>query len=143
MPWQNFWIHIYQVSLVEPLVSSSLLTLELSLVHTAHPIYTDTLVPSHAMLYTYMAAAYTQSSCQLATSATPSRHGHRVMISQPLLSYNTCSWVLNRLQARNSTFRESIQHITYVLQYVLPYSANVSRVKSARPWGIRHMLTWR
>ena len=28
----------------------------------------------HAMLYTYIAAAYTQSSCQLATSATPSRH---------------------------------------------------------------------
>ena len=30
----------------EPLVSSILRTLELSLVHTAQPIYTDTLVPS-------------------------------------------------------------------------------------------------
>ena len=35
---------------------------------------TNSPAPSHAMLYTYIAAAYTQSSCQLATSANPSRH---------------------------------------------------------------------
>ena len=69
-----FWIHIFQVSLVEPLVSLILLTLELSVTHTTQPIRKDTPAPSHAMLYTYIAAAYTQSSCQLATSTTPSRH---------------------------------------------------------------------
>ena len=74
---------------MEPLLSSILLTLELSLIHTAQPIHKDTLVPSHAMLYTYIAAAYTQSSCQLATSATPSRHGTQSndLTASPELQY--------------------------------------------------------
>ena len=55
----NFWIHIYQVSLVEPLASSIVLTLELYVVHTAQPIHKDTPMPSHAMSYTYTPAAYT------------------------------------------------------------------------------------
>ena len=38
--------------------------------HTAQPIHKDTPVPSHAMPYTYTAAAYTRSSYQLATSVT-------------------------------------------------------------------------
>ena len=49
---------------MEPLASSILPILELYVAHTAQPIHTDTPVPSHAMLYTYTAAAYTQSSYQ-------------------------------------------------------------------------------
>ena len=55
---------------MEPLASSILLTLELYVAHTAQPIHKDTPVPSHAMPYTYTAAAYTQSSYQLATSVS-------------------------------------------------------------------------
>ena len=55
---------------MEPLASLILPILELYVAHTAQPIHTDTPVPSHAMLYTYTAAAYTQSSYQLATSIT-------------------------------------------------------------------------
>ena len=59
---------------MEPLASSILLTLELNVAHTAQPIHKDIPVPSHAMPYTYTAAAYTQSSYQLATSVTLLRH---------------------------------------------------------------------
>ena len=44
--------------------------LELYVAHTAQPIHKDTPVPSHAMPYAYTAAAYIQSSYQLATSVT-------------------------------------------------------------------------
>ena len=49
---------------MELLVSSILLTVGLSVAHTAQPINKDTLVPNHAIPYTYTTAAYTQSSCQ-------------------------------------------------------------------------------
>ena len=55
---------------MEPLASLILLTVELYVAHTAQPIHKDTPVPSYAMPYTYTAAAYTQSSYQLATSVT-------------------------------------------------------------------------
>ena len=72
--WQNVGIHINQVSLVEPLASSILLTLEFYVAHTAQPIHKDTPVPSHEMPHTYTAAAYAQSSYQLATSVTQLKH---------------------------------------------------------------------
>ena len=50
------------------------MTLQFSLAHTAQPIHKDTLVPGHVMPYTYIAAAYTQSPCQLATSITLLKH---------------------------------------------------------------------
>ena len=59
---------------MEPLASSILLTLELYVAHTAQPIHKDTPVPCHAMPYTYIAAAYTQSYYQLATSVTLLSH---------------------------------------------------------------------
>ena len=132
---------------MEPLVSSIQLTIELSLVHTPQPIYTDTLVPSHAMLYTYIAAAYTQSSCQLATSATPSRHGtwSHDLSASPELQYVQLSFEPLASQKQYISIQQTIRIVqsrhyqsldkdnTYVLRYVLPYSANVSKVKSARP----------
>ena len=51
-----------------------MLILELSVAHKAQPSRKDTPAPSYAMLCTYVAATYTQSSFQLATSATPSIH---------------------------------------------------------------------
>ena len=59
---------------MEPLASSILLNVELYMTHTAQPIHIDTTVPSHAMPDTDTAAAYTQSSYQLATSVTLLRH---------------------------------------------------------------------
>ena len=44
------------MSLVDPLVSSLVLTLKLSTAHTAQPIHKDSLVLSHVITYTYTSA---------------------------------------------------------------------------------------
>ena len=98
---------------MELLASSIMLILELCVAHTAQPIHKDTPVPSHAMPYT--AAAYTESSYQLATSVTilrPVRLNHDLgafpelqcvqQSFEPLAIQKQCIWGVHRTNHLNS-----------------------------------------
>ena len=100
---------------MEPLASSILPILELYVAHTAQPIHKDTPVPSHAMPYAYTAAAYTQSSYQLATSVTllrPETSNHDLgafpelqcvqQSFEPLAIQKQCIWGVHRTINLNS-----------------------------------------
>ena len=106
---------------MEPLASSIMPILELYVAHTAQPIHTDTPVPSHAMLYTYTVAAYTQSSYQLATSVTllrPVTYNHDLGAHALI----TTSWYSKMVEMYNIKLTEHLLYRIIICLFLSLYS---------------------